>query len=480
VSNASSTELDSKSSWEWETGWSLEWMKSWIWPKTEETKTISATEKLEKLNLLKKQLKEIPAELINKSLKAISEDLSASKSLSPEQKDLARSIMFKATHHIRSEEAEMGISGTTTGFLTFSDLPRNLPFGFLFRESLRQKTEAASEMHNSSEPLELRRSFYRDSEVEMAFRLSLIPDDAIDHVVKKWYLCEEFPTIFPIPEQFKDRPEYTAEGVVEIYKKRRDALVRSIPPVIVDEWIAKNQTQALAAQQEVELALLKKTADPSLAFDRKAGSVDTFEKEITINHDNSFAARSLLLAADRSSQIYPTDVIKTEIINHAKTIKRDGAKEIQSLKEELDSTPEERKLTRGVLQKEILTKETEMAQKKQESTLEFISANIEKWKKSLGLRSNPNCSLFDLNRIREIYRIRNNISPTSNSRILSEEECFEKNEIIHGENNFTYRRVIEIFNTLSLAKQKLDPRTMFSRASSSQLSDVTLQFKSLS
>ncbi len=446
---------------------------------------------------LKKSLSDLSEELANKtiqplsfeSLSSLSGELSSQENLPLTKEELAirRSILRKTSHHITREDTDLTINSDKIGFLTISDIPRNLPFGFLLKKALEHKEEIA---HNITDHLDP--AFFRDSEIEMAFRLSLIPDEAIDHVINKWYLYEEFPTIFPIPSAHASDPNLTAAGLIATFKKRRDDLVNLIPEEVINAWIAKNPTQALAAEQEVELALLKKTLDPSLSFDLKKGEIPQPQKGITINHNNCFAAR---LKNKNNNEIYPTDIIQDELRIHSEHLRKENLEFLQNIEEQKDALEMQKetldnylmslqdhnppsnigrnirlqKVTVDSLQTTLNNTIAIKEQKEQEGVLDFMEKKMPTWKSVIGLDIKPNCSLLNLNRIREIFRIRNNIKPEVPNRIRDQQENTERNEIINQENSFTCNRVIEIFETLAKTRQKEYPSKLVKSHSSSNI-----------
>lgn len=397
----------------------------------------------------------------NEAINSLVEDLlnieTENQNLDKNAISLRRSIRFKATHHILPHEASMEVNPSTTGFLTFSDLPRNLPFGFLLAPALQAKTKAAvfsPQYHNhdsESKPLHLEKSLYRDSEIEAAYRLSLIPDEAILKVVRKWYLCEEFPNIFPIPEGFRDNPKYTtAEGVAEIFKERRNNLVQSIPTEIINEWISQNKAQALAAKYEVELALLKKTTIPNQDFHKNPQnslSNSLLIAEIIAENPADTARKILILVKTFQREFDQSDFVKREL------------QEIRELEEELSQNTREK--TRLLLEDEINLKKSEIDQKKMEMVLDFINANSQIWKISLELDSKPNCNPFNLNLFKEMYHITNNSTSQlpNNDRQAFTEDRLKTNQNLHQANCFAYEQFTKILEEISKPLECIKPTT---------------------
>ncbi|MBP7709886.1 MAG: hypothetical protein KA100_02310 [Rickettsiales bacterium] len=361
---------------------------------------------------------------------------------SDKDRALIKSINFKLAHHIRPEEASMKLDSGVSGPLSFSDLPRNLPFGILLKPALQEKTRKITDGQNISET-------YRDSEIEMAFRLSLISDEAIAHVVEKWNLAETYPGVFPVPEAFKNNPDYKQHGIIETFKQRRDALVESIPQEVVNEWISRNRSQALAAEQSVRLALLKKT-----------GSEEFLKSE------NSFAAR-ITHAKGSSDKDLLAKAIEEEIERYAATLVTDSSplaekyaiiaadsQRLAAMPAAIESVSGDIKTILEASQRDLskkitnLTAETE--QQKQELVIKFIENNVEKWRELLDLKSKPNCDLFDLNKLREIHCAKFPRShKRSNEGIVDRETALRRNELIHQENTFVYQGFIENLNKLS-------------------------------
>lgn len=362
-----------------------------------------------------------------------------------EEPDIRRSIIFKSIHHILPHEAGMVINPKTSGLLTFSDLPRNLPIGILLKPALNAKTKAALHYLNKgdqSHELYRESSFYRDSEVEMAYRFSLISDEAIEHVAKKWYLCEEFPNIFPLPEQFKHDPKYkTAEGVATLFKERRDALIKTVPPEIIEEWKVTNRAQTLAAEQEVKLAILKKTTVLNPDFDINSDSTSSDLSGKSIDHPKIKSAQEL----------------KELILNFEQSFieVHQRNRDISELENYLPLTNNAN--IRLVLEQQIKKIAEELEQSKTTAVLDFISNNMEKWKADLGLDHKPNCSLFNLNKMKEVEHIKFNVDDTvklKDDQIITAEQNSERNSKIHQANCAALAQFINILDELSLVQTK--------------------------
>lgn len=470
--------------------------------------------------------------------------------LSETEKSLRRSIIFKDTHHIREQEAGLEID-KLTGFLTFSDLPRNLPFSFLLKPALKEKNKSLSSPEiaydsipaylkdpNTKPSLNLSEKIFRDSEIEMAFRLSLISDTAIERVVRDWYLFEEFPEIFSatrattddtktseeasaISEEIISRHQ-TSDQIIEIFKERRNILVNSVPQKIIDDWIAKNPFQAIAAQEEVSLAILrethlpdqdfeikhpfteessdslpKKVATPSFtrsanlitnhfqdslatsefSFSSSVEDEETFAASNSWQHNYNISPQNSFLETIKRRSFYADktailEEIKKEIDekkNIEKKLLKDGDETLRSYSKILE-TLQNRTSERHFLENLISEKETEHEQFATSITIKFISENIENWQKLLELDSKPNCNFFDVERLRQIYRTQNydDLSIRSD-QLLSSEKNKERNARIHQENCFVYDNFISNLQLLSVTKT---PKAVISSNNTSQLQQL--------
>lgn len=452
----------------------------------------------------------------NLAILAISKELSDQESqghplLGQSEIDFRRNIIFKTAHQILPQESSLRID-SLSGFLTVSDLPRNLPFGILLKPALKTKTTRT--IHNikstvfkaeviESEPAEfqgliqnltplkdpfgLADSIFLDSEIEMAFRLSLIPDSAIEHVVKEWYLYDEFPEIFPGNNPAVQHE--TATQVADIFKQRRDDLIALIPTEVVDKWVQNNKCKALAAQEEVILAISKETHSPDANFETKypfaeTGGGDSSRSKISASSParklaskSSLASQSdfslISLTESPSSdefQNYGDSEIRIDAINNHNSFdsriarsptnngnnKNAGSNSSLIIAQINDFQPQENPLTKIAIStlesslalvssnkdKEILSvmireKKTEQEQFRKSETINFIYENLEVWKKDFDLK--PNCSFLNLDLKREIYRTRNNddLSVPSDQFLFSKDN-FERNTKLHNENCFVY------------------------------------------
>jgi hypothetical protein len=356
---------------------------------------------------------------------------------------LKKSIIFKTAHHIMEEETSMEV-GWTTGLLTFSDLPRNLPFGILFKKRLQEKTETVledqfmlargktAESSTLPSPTPLDSILHCDSEIEVAFRLSLISDQAIDTIFSIWNLREQYPSLFPPLEEVDDPDKYRGERFTQIFKDRRDALVNSVPREVINEWLTRNRPAAIAAEQSIRMAILEECGT-----------------ECPINENNSFNERLKSFTADQLRAISTNDqAIKAKNIFISKIRRQiekqqsqealipgpDGAEEVKSDQqnakkiEELNikienaklsikmlsdaDMPEQSKqfitesLKAGLLALEESLKQLEPVEQR---VVKFIEENLPKWKKLIGLE--PSCDLLNLERIKKEFELRNGPIP---------------------------------------------------------------------
>ncbi len=452
-----------------------------------------------------KKLDKINEKYFNKAVTKIAKELadneeSKGMNLSDDEVNFRRSIIFKAVHHIRPQEASLEIDANTMGLLTISDLPRNLPFGVLFESALKAKTQAALkiirnatvDLSDADQDLSLRSlpqissdaSIYRDSEIEMAFRLSLITNQAIDKVVKNWYLYEEFPDVFAPTNASEDDHEYeSCDQIAEIFKKRRDVLVASIPQEVIDGWVARNKPWAIAAQESVNLMILKETRDcdpefeekypfepisgdaspqkaSSLSLSRKSSnklftpshsqdnvleasaSRSLEERMRAIEERNSFEARIGRSAYVGSSAELPAktilDLTKSLLLSEDTATKA----KIDLLSAKLPSAATDTEYREFIVEK-IDTLKTEQDLKKITEVLHFISDNIDKWKRDLGLHLRPDCKLFDLNCCREAYQTQNRDDlAIAHDQTLTQKENLTRNKKILAEDLFVCNRLV--------------------------------------
>ena len=305
-------------------------------------------------------------------------------------------------------------------------------------------------------PLHLQSSFYRDSEIEVAFRLSLISNEAIESVVKKWNLQTEYPHVFSIQNKSADQPEYSETAIIEIFKARRDELVKTIPPEIISEWTSKNVAQTLSAQHDVELATLRKTG------------LDLGE------HSNiSFASQTEGTQKIGSTTAFHAEIILKKIREKEQVIYRSPS----SIRALADITESRTALTEMASPPQFFvdavnSKEAELMQKQQEELLDFIQRNIEKWRHDLGLSSQPNCSLLNLDKLHDIYRTKHGITEElQEGKILLGTENSTRNTRIHQENVFVFQRFTEILDRLSSREQQ-HLSSAISQASSSQIAGI--------
>jgi hypothetical protein len=485
-----------------------------------------------------KRLDKINEKYFNKAVNKIAKELADNEeskgvNLPDDEVNFRRSIIFKAVHHIRPQEASLEIDASTMGLLTISDLPRNLPFGVLFESALKAKTQAALkiiretniDLSDADQDLSLRSlpqisseaSIYRDSEIEMAFRLSLITNQAIDKVVKNWYLYEEFPDVFAPTNASEDDHEYeSCDQIAEIFKKRRDVLVASIPQEVIDGWVARNKPWAIAAQESVNLMILKETRDcdpdfeekypfepisgdaspqkaSSLSLSRKSSNklftpsnsqdnvLETSDYESStsssleermrvIEERNSFEARMGRSAYVGSSAELPAktilDLTKSLLLSEdtATTAKIDRLSAKLLSAEDVED--------RDFIVEKIDTLQTEQGLKKITEVLHFISDNIDKWKRDLGLHLRPDCKLFDLNCCGEAYQTQNRDDlAIAHDQTLTQKENLTRNKKILAEDLFVCNRLVK---NLDLCTSH-GPTTILKDAHISPTQSFTLQ-----
>ncbi len=245
-------------------------------------------------------------------------EITESSNFALRNEELIRSIIFKETHHIREEEAKLNIDDKTTGLLTFSDLPRNIAFSFLFKNAIKQKNDSLVEKQDLNE------SFYRDSEIEMAFRLSLIPDQSIDYLIEKWDLSKEFPLIFVSKNEIENPEKYQGEELANFFKERKNTLVKSVPQEVINKWIEKNYVKAVCAEESVKSSIFEQT-----------------DSKYNIQEENSLSKKPILNFENELNFI--VNEIKSEIEKKKEEIKEEifnSDEEIKKMKEDSDKKQE--------------------------------------------------------------------------------------------------------------------------------------------
>jgi hypothetical protein len=456
--------------------------------------------------------KKLKNQVRNKAVNSILGNLIYQESPSEENSALIKSLLFKESHHIREEDAGMEIDPDSTGFLTISDLPRNTPFALLFRNVLKQKFNAAinslqldetsdpSDLFtllnpDKKQPIHLKKSFYRDSEIEMAFRLSLIPDEAISYVINKWDLSEDFPQIFVMPDNIEDPERYRGEALANIFKQRKNTLTSMIPAEIINDWIANNKAKAIAAEESVRMSLFEQT-DAECAISRNSiservlpdvycGKVtelacaikDSIEKEkIRIIEDQHFpqteeikSKRELLSKNIESRQVLQELTISEKITRAISTFMKNE----DQLKSNLDK-----------LQKQLEKLEEKSANK---LILEFIKDNYARWNTEI-IDSEPSYNLFDLKRISKIIKTVSNqeslkkseSSTNSFNSIASLDESYSSDEVSKNSiNAVIYEEFIKILDKISSPVQNrfTDPETRMSPTLSLQMTGMNKEIR---
>ncbi len=357
-------------------------------------------------------------ELFRGVIGAIGLDL-AEEHVDQAQVGLVRSILYKDAHHILRNEADIKMP-RTAGLLSISDIPRNIPFGFLLRDSVERKTKKF---------IESGKYFFCDSEIEMAFRLSLIPDEAIELVIKKWNLSEKYPQIFAMPLGLDDSHDYSTKGLAQIFQKRKKDLMDLMPQEVITQWVAKNRIKAIQAQMDVELAVAQRAGELSIATESPLDrSLDNVER------DDALLVKAKLIKYEISifrSPIKSGEEFGQKRENLQKLITENTSLQIDLLKEQI-----------GFLQKELEQEELQMV-------VNFLQDNVEKWRDHFHLE--PTCNPFDLVKISEIYHAEHKkYKRFEGPRFVSSEENRANNQVIYEENSFIYERFMNILEKLIL------------------------------
>lgn len=402
------------------------------------------------------------------------EEARTEKQLSDDEIHFRRKIIFKEAHHIRPQEASFQISDNLIGMLTVSDLPRNLAFGFLLEPAIKAKTalaikiveeaifQSAIEQENLTtfnlnqiSDLSLANSLFRDNEIEMAYRFSLITDEAIDTVIDKWHLQTQYPNIFPIPTDL-DPEQYSANGVKASYKQRRDFLANSVPPEIIARWKEKNPAQALNAEYDVRLASLEEAgieiSQPPTTASPQINSGAHQLKEII---EQKFSEIRQLFCTE-----YPELMTK---LSEKKSQLRNLENNIVKLDEVIEKSPADSfcdflKEQRENISQQKNILETTILQKEQEAIIKFISDNMENWKSNfLVLKDTPNCNPLDIERLRKIYHSYPQTDSKARKGIIFDEQNHARNAALHEENVFVFNNIIEILDRISTLTHDVSP-----------------------
>lgn len=370
-------------------------------------------------------------ELFRAVIGAIALDLSE-KRVDLDQVGLVRSILYKNVHHILRNEADIKMP-RTAGLLSISEIPRNIPFGFLLKGSIEKKTKEFTETG---------KYLFCDSEIEMAFRLSLIPDEAIELVIGKWNLSEKYPQIFVMPSGLDASHDYSTAGLVEIFQKRKKDLMDLVPQDVVKKWVVENRVKAIQAQMDVELAVAQRAGELSVAI---TSPLDRSLADVEIDDDLSVMAKLI----KREIKIFKGEIksctqLERKRANLQKLIEQNAPLQIDFLKEQI-----------GFLQKELEQEELQMM-------VNFLQDNVEKWCNSFHLE--PTCNPFDLAKISEIYHAKHKeYKRFEGPRFVSSEENRANNQAIHEENSFIYERFMGILEKLILPSrvvQRSSERTL--------------------
>ncbi|MBU6339274.1 MAG: hypothetical protein KGQ36_04785, partial [Rickettsiales bacterium] len=390
---------------------------------------------------LQNQLKNKSINNLYLSLIEAKESKSEEKSFALRNEDLIRSIIFKTSHHIREEEAHIVIdtktktlatetpateTPATTGLLTISDLPRNLPFAFLLKDALKQKTQEGNNyldsnllnvVKESKERLHLRESFYRDSEIEMAFRLSLITDETISYVTNKWNLGKDYKQTFAIPNNLPNPEIYQDKNLADIFKKRKNILANSVPKKIIDNWVKKNRAKAITAEESVRLSIIEQS-------DGSCDIVRTNSVSARTEDDIEYPEMKVLIAKIKSEIEKKKKEIHDNIDSEDEEMK-ETKQNIEDKKILLERNEESHKILESAAIDQIIKEqfietlvknitsmaleikrdsarlEARTAELTNSKILEFIDRSSKTWNLEI-FDSDPSYDLFDLRRIATI------------------------------------------------------------------------------
>jgi len=346
--------------------------------------------------------------------------------LGEEERNILRSILFKKARHILEMETKMEVA-PTVGLLTSSDLPRTLPFAFLFRDVVRQKTHQRDEFD---------RAYYSDSEIEMAFRLSLIPDEAIKIVVEKWNLFDRFPTIFSPSGEVGNPDQFRNENVIQMFIKRRDDLRATIPQDVIDNWVIKNKPRAIAAQSQIELAIEQRVG-PGI-----------FKSGYLLDAKSAKSKSDLDIQEIKFSAM--ACQIRDEILLFEKKLEKDEMVEEKKvgmikLLKDLEAVGSQRIKDKIIEDVDIM--EEELRFKMMQDRINFFEKNIAKWAECFDV--DPSYNPFDLGRIRKIYAAGNvDVKKELSAKNFPAEQNRERNYAIYKENSFIYEKFMSILERL--------------------------------
>lgn len=370
-------------------------------------------------------------EMLRGTIRSIMVESEAKESANFPHIRILKTTLFKDVHHILEQEASLDVA-PSVGFLTFSDLPRNLPFAFLLRKLLQEKTQmlVAEGVYN-----------YADSEIEMAFRLSLIPDEAIAKIVEKWNLSEAYPDVFVVPADAGI--DCSTAGLIAIFKNRKEELIRKIPQKIIKDWIDNNKTKALAAYSEVELAIEQKVG----AGIFKSSAIFEGDKSGVKHEDDPESAKF-----DAFVQIMKREISQfEEKLSRDKVIAEKSEKWAKMVQAQADTSD---MFLKNMLNEMVDKAADDLKFYSAQLRIDFLQQNMPKWSKFFEM--DPSHNPFDLERMRKIYRATNGHPKTDEGgNYVSDEENAARNSASFKENSFIYEKFMGILNRLTLSPAKV-------------------------
>ena len=342
-----------------------------------------------------------------------------------EERSALYSILFKKARHILEMETKMEVA-PTVGLLTSSDLPRTVPFAFLLRDVVREKTHHRDDFD---------RPYYSDSEIEMAFRFSLIPDDAIRIVVQKWNLFDRYPAMFPLSPEVANPEQFKSDNVIKMFVKRRDDLLATVPKSVIDDWVARHKPRAIAAQSQIELAI-----------EQRVGGGIFRTKPLFEDHGHK--TRSDIDVTDIRFSAMACQ-IRDEILRFEKSLEEDEVlkgKRAEMIKLLKDAESASQRLKDRIVE-DVDKMEAEMRYKMMQDRVDFLEKNIAKWADCFDV--DPSYNPFDLARVRKIYAANNlDVKKELSAKNFSEEQNRERNYAIYKENSFIYEKFMSILERL--------------------------------
>jgi len=210
---------------------------------------------------------------------------------------------------------------------------------------------------------------------------------------------------------------------------------------------------SLSAQQDVTLALLKKTG-------------------LEIEDKNSLNRRlDLVVLGDRKSG---QDAVVDRIRNQIALKKEESAKSQNPSQKELGEREAQKIMLEGMIArvgpeegiflqlalndcvKEIHNLSTIKAQTDCQDVVKFIANNTAEWRRDLGIDKKPNCNTLNLSKLDEICRARNkSIKAFDDAALSRPEESLARNEALHNKNLLVLEEFSKVLDQMSFLKREV-------------------------